>query len=351
MTNIKSITVKSNLSIRKSIKKMDENGYGIIICLDGNDFVVGIVTNGDFRRAILSGVDLSCPIKEITNTNFIYLTQEYTKDDALLIFREERVDQIPILNNKKLADIIFKHNTVDKVNSGEKVIKNNIEIIIMAGGIGTRLLPLTKIIPKPLIPIGDKTILERIIDQYKVFNNKIHISVNYKSEMIKSYLERSVHDCNIVYLNEKTPLGTVGALYQLNKKIFNTILLTNCDSIINENLDSIIEYHKSQNNNITIIGALRHYPISYGVCDINKDGQLIKLDEKPELDFVVNSGTYLFEPDVLNLIPINKKFHATDLIKIALLKKMNVGVYPITSEKWIDIGQFKEYKQLLNKIS
>ena len=85
--------------------------------------------------------------------------------------------------------------------------------------------------------------------------------------------------------------------------------------------------------------------------DINKDGQLIKLDEKPELDFVVNSGTYLFEPDVLNLIPINKKFHATDLIKIALLKKMNVGVYPITSEKWIDIGQFKEYKQLLNKIS
>lgn len=340
-----------NDTIRHGIKKMDKNGKGIVVCTDKNQSVTGIITNGDFRRAILNGIDLNNEIYSIAKTDFLFLLNNHSTDDITTLFNEKRIDQIPILKNQKLVDIIFRKNGIKKGNSILSKFSEPLDIVIMAGGLGTRLLPLTNIIPKPLIPIGKKTILETIIDQYSNnCKNDFYISVNYKADIIKSYLEKNENDYNLIYLDEEKPLGTIGVLYKLKNKIKNTIMLTNCDSIIYEKISKVYEYHKLNKNKITIIGALRHYPISYGVCEIDKKGNLTKLDEKPEIDFLVNSGTYLIEPEMLNLIPKNSRFDATDLINKAILDKFKIGVYPISSEKWVDVGQFKEYNQLLKKL-
>jgi NDP-sugar pyrophosphorylase family protein len=246
---------------------------------------------------------------------------------------------MPVLDNdSNLVNVIFWEDIVGC--KSELNGKINIPVVIMAGGEGTRLKPLTNILPKPLIPIVDKTIIEDIMNQFvKAGCHKFYISVNYKAEMIKSYLKSlNNHDYQLKFFQEEKPLGTAGSLYLLSDKLSSTFFVSNCDIIIKQDLAEVYKYHKDNRNDITIISALKHYKIPYGTIQSGNNGLLSSLSEKPEITFKINSGVYLLEPDTISLIPKDEFFHITDLVLKIKRKKGRVGVFPISEKSWHDYG-------------
>ena len=352
MTDIKKYQLSEDVTLRESVKKLDELGVGIVICVDENENVMGILTNGDFRKLILKGANLNDKLKNFRNKYFTYLESDYTKDDVHFILQNKKIDQIPVLNNKKLTDIIFRNEYVNPLKNRKFTDSTlPLSVVIMAGGLGTRMLPITKIIPKPLMQIGDYSIIETIIAKYSISNvNRFYISVNYKANMIKSYIKDLQLSKPIEYLEEQKPLGTIGALYQLNTKVQNTILLTNCDTLIYEDVNRIYNEHKQKESKITIIGTLKHVPISYGVCKTKSNGSLVCIDEKPNIDFLINTGTYFIEPDVLKYIPANAKYDAVDLINRLLSLNLNIDVYPTSNNNWVDLGQMNNYNNYIKQL-
>ena len=229
--------------------------------------------------------------------------------------------------------------------------KINIPVIIMAGGKGTRLDPFTRVLPKPLIPVGDKTIVEIIIDKFLVYGaNTFFLSVNHKANIIKSYFEDLTLSYYLYYIEENSPLGTAGSLKLIQNKISENIFVTNCDILVDADYFDLSVFHKSNNYSITIVASLKHFNIPYGVCEINDGGALKKIIEKPEYNFLVNTGMYVLKSEVLNLIPSDKAFDMTDLINAVTFSGGKVGVYPISEKSWIDIGEWSEYRKALEAL-
>ena len=222
----------------------------------------------------------------------------------------------------------------------------------MAGGKGTRMKPFTNILPKPLIPVGDKSMLEVIMDEYNLyFQSKFHISVNYKANLIKAYLEDFVVMYDISYVYEQIPLGTGGALKYLEGKIKRPFFVSNCDILIKANYTDIYNDHLIKNNDITIVASLIHYKVPYGVCEIENGGELKGMVEKPEYDFLVNAGMYILNPDILKLIPENEFYNITDLIDSVKSSGGKVGVFPVSENSYSDSGQWEEYRNMLNALT
>jgi len=348
MENLNKYIVYQNQNERDAIKAMDKGGIGFVVCVDSNEHVIGVIANGDFRRAVLSGISLNENVLKITNKNFKCLMKGYLKKDALDLFRETVIQHIPVLENGKLVEIITEETFYD-IRSEEKSIDVfNMPVVIMAGGKGTRLDPFTRILPKPLIPIGDKPMIEVIMDEYAKYGmNNFYISVNHKAQMIKAYFEDQDIGYKIEYIDESHALGTAGALQCLENRIDSPFFVSNCDIIIKDNYNKIYEFHKDKNFDLTLIASMQHHRVSYGVCEIENDGHLKKIREKPEYDFLINAGMYLLEPSICKLIPKNEYLDMTGLISKAQKTGLNVGVYPISEKSYIDVGQLSEYKKNL----
>ena len=225
---------------------------------------------------------------------------------------------IPIINkNNKLVNII------DSKSFGEKIIEKtiNLPVVIMAGGKGTRLQPSTFILPKPLIPLQGKAIIEHIIVEFKKYGiQNFYVSINYKSTLIKAFFSELNLDCKIKFINEKKPLGTAGSLKLLEKNKIENFIVINCDTIIKADFSELLKFHKQSKNDISVIGAVKRLEIPYGVCEIGKNQKIKKIDEKPKIDFLANTGCYLVKKKILKLIPKNRYFDFTDLITLAIKK-------------------------------
>ena len=284
------------------------------------------------------------------NRNSKYFIEgNYNYTQVKKVFFEKRYDLIPVLDKDKIVKkILLWHLFFESRKKTDKKI--NIKVVIMAGGKGTRLNPLTKILPKPLVPIKDKPIIEHIISRFIKYGiNDFYFTIRYKMEIIKAYFNDTKSNSRIRYLEEKKPLGTAGGLKKLSGKIKNSFFVTNCDVLVDTNLVDFFNFHKKEKLDISLIVASQKYTVPYGVCQINK-GKLEKLTEKPKLNYLVNAGLYLINPKVLKLIPQNKYFDMNHLIKKALEKNYKVGAYPITQKRWIDVGQLAEYKKHLKLI-
>lgn len=345
--NIQDLFINKDLSIKEAIKKLDETAKKILIIVENNK-LISVLTDGDIRRWILKSGSLNEPVSLIMTKRPRYILEDDRKD-AKKFLKEYGIEAMPVLNkNKEIIDIIFWN---DNFNRKFKFNKMNNPVVIMAGGKGTRLDPYTKILPKPLIPIGDIPIVERIINRFNEYGcNSFYMTVNYKKNMIKAYFNEIEKAYSIDYIDEEKPLGTAGSLSLLKDKIKDTFFLSNCDILIEGNYSDMLKYHKEHKAKITLITSLKHYIIPYGVIQINGDSDVKKMIEKPEYDFLVNTGMYILEQDVINDIPENEFFHMTDLINNYINKGEKIGVYPVSEGSWLDMGQFKEMGIMLERL-
>ncbi len=334
-------------SLREAVKKMDANGKGVVIVVDHKGKMKGILTDGDFRRAVLKGIDLDTPVNEIMTRNFKYVNINYSLREVKRIFLENPIiKHIPVLDNGFFVDLIIKEDFFGLKSTKKEKQNLNVDVVIMAGGEGKRLDPFTKIFPKALIPIENKPMIDYILEHFLPWGiSKFYISVNYKSSIIKFYFQDSKDNLNYEFLEEKIPLGTAGGLKYLEGKVSKDFFVTNCDVIIKADFKSILKYHEESNNVLTIIGSTKNFTIPYGICKVDEEGKLLEFEEKPKFDFIVNTGVYVVSPKVLKYIPFEKYFDMTDLVSVLLENNEKIGIFPISEFSWIDVGEWEKYQE------
>lgn len=223
----------------------------------------------------------------------------------------------------------------------------------MAGGKGTRLYPYTKILPKPLIPVGDIPIIERIIEQFvKAGCKDFYVIVNYKKDMIKAYFnEIKEKSYTITFIDENMPLGTGGGLKLLQNYLQTDFILTNCDILIKADFSDIIEQHSNKNNVVTMICSAKKFTIPYGVVELDKNENIIEMKEKPTLNFLTNTGCYIVNNSVFDYIADNENIGFPDIIERIKEDNKKVGIYPIHEDAWLDMGQFDELSRMEKKLT
>jgi dTDP-glucose pyrophosphorylase len=334
-----------------ALKKMDLCKRKLLIVLNKDEFV-SVISIGDIQRAIIKGIDLKRPVHKVLRSEVTFASSNDDIKQVKEIMRACRTEVMPIVSPEgKLVDVIFWEDLFKEERLTSKSIKLGLPVIIMAGGEGTRLKPLTNILPKPLIPINKITIIEDIMNRFvKCGCKNFFISLNYKAEMIRYYLDSLQNtEYNISYFQEDKPLGTAGSLYLIKDKIFSTFFVTNCDILIEQDYVDILNYHRENKNEITLVAALKTYPIPYGTLSTLKDGLLKEIREKPESIIRINTGFYILEPDLLNEIPDYQFFNITSLISRLQKEKRRIGVFPVSEKSWIDIGNWDEYINLIRQ--
>ena len=247
MKDIGKYKVLINWDIGKAIKSIDDGGIGFGVCCDLNDKVVGVITDGDFRRGVLNGCRLNDPVNKIVNSNFIFIEYGFNGSDVNNNFNNYNIRHIPVLKNGSLIDIISRHEfsgLPKKKVSTKQLIKN--KVVIMAGGFGTRLDPFTRILPKPLIPIGDDPVIKIIMDKFHEYGiEEFYITLNHKARMVKAYFHDHDLSYKINYAQENAPLGTAGALKLLEGRFSESFFITNCDIIIDCDYKELVNFHKN----------------------------------------------------------------------------------------------------------
>lgn len=342
--------VNKETNILEALKKITSNRAKHLVVVDNKNRVIGILSDGDIRRAILKKIKLQAKIAKIFNKRFLFFNEkQFSSKRAMILMAKKNISFAPILNaKKKLVDVINLDQTNFK-QSNYRLLekKKKISVVIMAGGLGTRLKPFTNILPKPLIPIGNKTVIENIIDKFSNQNiKKFIITLNYKSQIIKSFFKELNLNEKVDFYIEKKPLGTIGALSKLKKKLKGDFFLTNSDSVIDIDMNDFIEFHKKNKNDLTIAAAIKKYQVPYGSCEIDKKGNLKSILEKPRYDLLVNTGFYLLNSKVLAYLNKKKKMDVDEFINILLKKKKKIKIYPISEMNWQDVGQWDEYNKL-----
>jgi dTDP-glucose pyrophosphorylase len=326
---------------------MDVSKTKILYVFEEEHFL-GIVTIGDIQRAIIKNVSLDSQILSILDKNKKYAHVSEPIEDVMKKMQYMRAESMPVVDvNGELIDVYFWKDFFD-VDSVPERNKIYLPVVIMAGGKGTRLKPLTNVIPKPLIPIGDKTILEEIMDQFESIGcKKFFMSVNYKYDMIEFYLNQLDKHYDIEFFIEDKPLGTIGSITLLKDKITTPFFVSNCDIRIDQDFRDVYEYHKDNNNDITIVSAIKSFRIPYGVIETGKNGLMKGITEKPELSYMINTGVYLLNPDLIVEIPDGEFFHITQLIEKVCSRGGRVGCFPISDGQWQDMGEWPEYLKMI----
>ena len=312
---------------------------------------LGTITDGDIRKALLQNANMRTPIEKIYQRSaFSFNENDLDDQEIKKAFLKNHFSLIPVLNSKK--NIVNVITWFDFFGKKENIKKCNAPIVIMAGGKGTRMAPFTNVLPKPLIPINNQTVIERIINSFhKHGKNDVHISINFKGAILKAYFQELNPSYNVSFLEESKPLGTAGALSKLNKKIKTPFFLTNCDVLFDINYKDVLDHHKKSKSLITLVASAKEITIPYGSLQTSEDGYLSTFQEKPVLDYLINCGLYVINSTALEFIPKNKYFDITDLISILLKENYKIGVYPINDDQWVDVGQWEEYRKAVGKIT
>ena len=336
-----------NDTIQQAYNHIKKNKITFTLIKKGKK-IVGTFTLGDFKRALFQGIDLNKKVDTVASKKFFYLNTNYDHKSLKNTFSKNTLDFIPVLENFILKDIIFKKDIFKKDSKPESAkSKNKIAVVIMAGGIGKRLRPVSTILPKALMPFPDKPIIYEIINSFLNQGYKnLYVSLNYKADLIRAYLSQ-FSNFKINYLTEKRPLGTCGALNNKKFSKYNHLIVANCDTIIKSNMDDILSDHLSFKNDLTIVTSVKKHTFDYGVCELDKNGKLSNIREKPEFKFLINTGLYLLNTKIIPLINKNKKYDMDKFINLLLKKNKNISTSTILERDFIDMGQWKFYLNYL----
>jgi len=348
------LIISSTETLMAGIKQMDEVKRKLLIVYHNNKFF-SLLSIGDVQRAILRNIDIGrTTIYETVKDKPLELCYEgETVESIRQKMLSIRCEFMPILSESgELKRVYYWEDFFlpEQIEKAHALSLADVPVVIMAGGKGERLQPITNILPKPLIPMGKKPIVQVIMEKFRLFGATSFImSVNYRAEMIRFYFDSlKEKDYTIDYITEEKPLGTAGSLHLLRERVKETFFVSNCDIIIDYNYPEVLEHHRNQGNSITAIGAMKFYSIPYGTFNVEENGRLISIHEKPELSYLINTGMYVLEPEVLDYIPVNEHMHITELMERVNASGRKVGVFPINSSSWVDIGTWKEYNKVTN---
>ena len=349
---MKDFTVKPVVTIRQAMKKLSKSGEKCLLIVGEKNMLLGTLSDGDLRRAILKGAAVGDSIKNIFHQKPTVLIEgQYNLPEVKKLFTKYKFDLIPVVNKEGIVVNIILWENIFRNEKNTKKRKLNVPVVIMAGGKGARLEPFTKVLPKPLVPIHEKSVIEHIIERFTMVGVKEFIlTVNYKARIMKAFFEELRPNFSVDFIDEHEPLGTAGSLKLLEGKFNKPFLVTNCDIIIKANYPDLYAFHKNNNYDITLVASMKNFTIPYGTCELNDEGHLKNLREKPEYDFLVNTGLYVINPDIIELIPKNKFYHITNLIDDSKKIGKKVGVYPIDDDAWVDVGQWAEYRKAVDRL-
>ncbi len=339
MYKLSEIKISPDTSIRQALQVIDTGAMKIALVVDEDDKLIGTLTDGDIRRGLLQGLNMEDLIREIYNPDPVVASIHDRKEKIIELAVSKRIYQIPVVDDSfhvvELAEI-------DHLLKREKHANS---VILMAGGQGQRLRPLTSNTPKPMLMVGGKPILETVIISFRKngFSN-FYISLNYKGEQIKDYFgDGSALGVKIRYLEEKSKMGTAGALSLLGEKQTLPVLVMNGDILTKVNFENLLNFH--QQNGATATMCVREYgmEVPYGVVGLNQSN-IISIEEKPIQQFFINAGIYVLDSDVLKFIPPDTVTDMTKVFEQLVANKMSILSYPIR-EYWMDIGKPEDFRR------
>lgn len=339
---MKELYIEENQTILDAMKQLNKSSRKVLF-VHREGKLLASLTDGDIRRWILKKGDLQVPIKYVANYKPKYLHEQQV-DQAVRIMKEYGIDAIPIVDGEnQIKRVVFANDLMQE----HGVFDKEISVVIMAGGLGTRLSPYTNILPKPLIPVGDYPISEHIINRFCSYGcRQFYMIVNYKRNMIKAYFDELEKGYQLDFITEEKVLGTGGGISLLKGKIKDTFILTNCDILIDDDLTKAYRQHVESENMITMVCSLKNFIIPYGVVNIGEDGMIASLQEKPNMSFFTNTGCYFVEPEVIEDLEYNEPVDFPTIIEKYIKDGKRVGIYPIGEESWLDMGQLDELEKM-----
>jgi dTDP-glucose pyrophosphorylase len=337
------LSLNSESTLHEAFKKMDAENIRLL-CVLRDEGYLGLLSAGDIQRAIIANRPLDTQVGEVLRKDLRVAYAHDSFDSIKAMMLDHRTEFMPVLDERgDLVDVHFWDEVFPSTGPDHATV--DLPVVVMAGGKGTRLKPFSNILPKPLFPLGEKTILEAILDRFQQAGcQRFYLSVNHKADFIRNYLdELEGPSYDVRYFQEDQPLGTAGSLHLIENEISETFFVSNCDIVIDTDYSEIVDYHREHGNEITLVAALKHVQIPYGTLETGEGGVLKEFREKPELTYLINTGMYVLEPGLLAEIPKNKFFHITDLIEQVQARGGRVGVFPVSEKSWCDIGEWQEY--------
>ena len=342
--NFRKHIINDNNNIKSALELLSSVGLDtILFVINEKNKLIGSISDGDIRRGLLKGFSLDDKVTEIINSNPKYIRKEKYSIDKIKNLRKNNYKVIPIINNNdEIINVISFRSILSYLP---------IDVVIMAGGLGSRLKPLTDDVPKPLLKIGDKSIIDHNIDRLISFGvDDFWISVRYLGDMIKNHLGNgNDRNVNIDYVFEKVPLGTIGAVSKIHDFKHDYILVTNSDILTNLNYENFFVDFIKKDADMSVVTIPYNVEVPYAVMETNGD-EVLSFIEKPTYTYYSNGGIYLIKKSVLNNIPKNKFFNSTDLMELLIEKNYKLISYPMR-DYWLDIGNHKDYKKAQNDIN
>lgn len=342
--NLQKFIGKDNLTVSEAMQRIDSNSCGILFLVDDSLSLVGCITDGDIRRYLLAGGKMTGLAVEAANNNPKVAKKEA---EAISLYHKRDYVVIPIVDNDNRIVELY-------IGNGQAIKKRstlNIPVVINAGGKGTRLDPYTRVLPKPLIPVGELPIIEHIMMEYQSYGcRKFHLIVNYKRDLMKAYFADNDNRYDITWYDEEIPLGTGGGLTLLRGKIKDTFFFANCDALLTSNYESMLNFHKENRNVITMVCAYKNINIPYGVVEMGVNGAFKSMKEKPIMSFLTNTGIYIVEPGVIDDMEDGVAVGFPDIVELQRKMGRKVAVYPVSENDWMDMGQLPELEKMRIKL-
>ena len=339
MKNIENIKLKQNATIKEALGIIDSGAMQIALVVDDNDKLLGTLTDGDIRRGILRGLDLDSSIETIVFKEPAIAKISSTKEEILKLALSRKLHQMPVVDDNGM---VLGIKEIEELV--EPKIKTN-RVILMVGGLGTRLRPLTQDTPKPMLKVGNKPILQTIVEKFAEYGFvNITMCVNFNASIIRDYFgDGKEFGVNIDYVLEEKRMGTAGALSLLKERPSEPFFVMNGDLLTNVNFEHIFNYHTLHKATATMCVREYDYEVPYGVVKMN-DNKIIEITEKPVQKFFVSAGIYMLSSEILDMIPKNEFYDMPTLFEKLIKLSKNVISFPIR-EYWLDIGRMEEYQR------
>lgn len=331
--------IKDTDTIREALVALDGNSHDwqTLFVVDEFDRMVGTLTDGDIRRGLINGAALNDAVSSVMHVNFKYVRENLNDPKLLKEFREKQIFFVPVLDAQnhvlRVCNLIKYRNCLP------------IDAVLMAGGKGERLRPLTEKMPKPLLHVGDKAIIDHNIDRLISYGVKhINVTVNYLGEQLEEHFREPRNEVQIKTVREPRFLGTIGSVRFVPEFYNDTVLVMNSDLFTNINYEDFYLHFKEHDADMSVAAVPYSISVPYGILDLDGKRDIKGLIEKPTYDYYVNAGIYLIKRSALNLIPADTMFHSTDLLAALVAQNRHVIRFPLNGT-WIDIGTPQEYKR------